>query len=323
MEISFRTRKLQKTCNSKKDMQKDLGTRNAEQLAQRLNELRAADSLADMRLIPAARCHELKQDRKGQLAVDLAHPKRLVFVPDQDPVPAKDDGGLDWDAGHADHGGRDHRLPLSQEEKAMPRASNGNTRYPYEPDYAVAPGRTLEETINNLGIDQRELASRTGLSAKHVNQIIKGTAPLTQETAIRLERVTGVPARMWNNLEAQYREQIVRIEARDRLERDLEWLRVIPTKEWIARGAIQDAGDQPSLLEEVLRFFGVATVDAWKQGWEAPQFAFRKSLSFKGKAGAMATWLAPVRNRGAESCVQAIRQDEVPRRTADHPKPDG
>ena len=96
MEISFRTRKLQKMCNSKKDMQKDLGTRNAERLAQRPVELKAADTLEDMRSVPAARCHELKQDRKGQLAVDLVHPKRLVFVPDHDPVPAKDDGGLDW-----------------------------------------------------------------------------------------------------------------------------------------------------------------------------------------------------------------------------------
>jgi hypothetical protein len=32
----------------------------------------------------------------GQLAVDLIHPKRLVFVPDHAPVPTKDDGGLDW-----------------------------------------------------------------------------------------------------------------------------------------------------------------------------------------------------------------------------------
>jgi len=173
----------------------------------------------------------------------------------------------------------------------MPRPTNGNKRYPYEPDYAVAPGRTLQETISSLGIDQRELASRAGLSAKHVNQIIRGIAPLTQDTAIRLERVTGVPARMWNNLEAQYREQVARLEARERLERDLAWLREIPTRELISRGAIRDTSDQTSLLEEVLRFFGVATVDAWRQGWETPQFAFRKSLSFKGKAGAMATWL--------------------------------
>jgi proteic killer suppression protein len=38
----------------------------------------------------------LTQDRKGQLAVDLVHPRRLVFEPANDPVPAKADGGVDW-----------------------------------------------------------------------------------------------------------------------------------------------------------------------------------------------------------------------------------
>jgi addiction module HigA family antidote len=93
-------------------------------------------------------------------------------------------------------------------------------RYPYEPDYAVPPGLTLRETIDALGIDQSELAARADLSAEHVSQIIKGIAPITHDAAIRLERVTGVPARMWNNLEANYREQLAhhaprRLEAAD------------------------------------------------------------------------------------------------------------
>ena len=33
---------------------------------------------------------------RGMRAVDLEHPKRLVFEPDHDPRPEKDDGGLDW-----------------------------------------------------------------------------------------------------------------------------------------------------------------------------------------------------------------------------------
>ena len=164
-------------------------------------------------------------------------------------------------------------------------------RYQYDPDYAVVPGETLQETIDALGIDQRELAARAGLSAKHVNQVIKGVAPITQDTAIRLERVTAVPARMWNNLEANYREQLARLEEKKRLQRDLKWLKTIPTKELIARGKIEQQSDNLGLLEEVLRFFGVATVDAWKDGWERPQFAFRKSHTFIGEVGAMATWL--------------------------------
>lgn len=101
-------------------------------------------------------------------------------------------------------------------------------RYPCEPDHAVPPGETLQETIDALGIDQRELAARAGLSAKHVNQVIKGVAPITHDTAIRLERVTGVAARLWISLEANYCERQVRLEEKKRLQRDLEWLKTTP-----------------------------------------------------------------------------------------------
>ena len=96
MEISFASSKLAKLCNSQQEMRGKLGPRCAERLQQRLEELRAAATLEDMRSLPGARCHELTQDRKGQLAVDLVHPRRLVFEPANDPVPTKADGGLDW-----------------------------------------------------------------------------------------------------------------------------------------------------------------------------------------------------------------------------------
>jgi Zn-dependent peptidase ImmA (M78 family) len=59
----------------------------------------------------------------------------------------------------------------------------------------------------------------------------------------------------------------------------------------IDRGAIENVSDAVALLDEVLRFFGVANVDAWHEGWGIPQFAFRRSLAFKGEPGAMAAWL--------------------------------
>ncbi|MCC7083667.1 MAG: hypothetical protein IT427_01520 [Pirellulales bacterium] len=73
-----------------------LGLRNSAKLKQRLMELKAASNLADIGSILAARCHELSQDRKGQLAVDLVHPRRLIFEPAHNPCPKKADGGLDW-----------------------------------------------------------------------------------------------------------------------------------------------------------------------------------------------------------------------------------
>jgi len=96
VRLFYPSRQLQRICSSEKEMVRHLGRRLADVLKQRLTELEAAESLEDVHSLPATRCHELSQDRKGQLAVNLVHPKRLIFKPDHDPVPTKKDGGLDW-----------------------------------------------------------------------------------------------------------------------------------------------------------------------------------------------------------------------------------
>lgn len=95
MKVSFANRSMQKACSIKKDMRKKWGTDLARRLQQRLMELKAADTLADISHLPPARCHELTGNRAGQFSVDLVHPHRLIFKPDHDPVPEKPDGGLD------------------------------------------------------------------------------------------------------------------------------------------------------------------------------------------------------------------------------------
>lgn len=96
MKITFSSAKLSKLCNSAKKLKGKFGPRMAALIQQRLSELKAADTLEDMRHLPGARCHELTGNLKGYLAVDLVHPDRLVFRPDHDPIPELPSGGLDW-----------------------------------------------------------------------------------------------------------------------------------------------------------------------------------------------------------------------------------
>jgi transcriptional regulator with XRE-family HTH domain len=90
-------------------------------------------------------------------------------------------------------------------------------KYTFEPNYAVPPGETLKETIEFLGMTQKELSTRTGLSVQSLKRTLKGEQPLSYETANILELALNVPASMWNNLEAQYREQLAKINERKRL----------------------------------------------------------------------------------------------------------
>lgn len=71
------------------------GKAGAKRLGQRLADLAAASSLEDMKSFPG-NCHELRGDRKGQLALALEGGKRLIFEAADEPLPTKDDGGLDW-----------------------------------------------------------------------------------------------------------------------------------------------------------------------------------------------------------------------------------
>ncbi|MFO7981835.1 MAG: hypothetical protein R6V08_00095 [Desulfuromonadales bacterium] len=76
-------------------MQKQLGEAMARKLQQRMMELNAAETLADISHLPPPRCHEMTGDRAGQFSVDLVHPYRLLFIPSHNPVPCCEDGGVD------------------------------------------------------------------------------------------------------------------------------------------------------------------------------------------------------------------------------------
>ena len=96
MDVTFSSKKLQKVCNSAKKLRGDYGDRMASKIQTRLLDLSAVDSLDVMRSLPG-RCHELTANLSGHLAVDLVQPMRLIFRPDHDPVPRRDDGSLIWE----------------------------------------------------------------------------------------------------------------------------------------------------------------------------------------------------------------------------------
>ena len=162
-----------------------------------------------------------------------------------------------------------------------------------EPDYVTPPGDTLRETIDTIGMSQSELAQRTGRSPKLINQIIRGKAALSHETALELERVLGVPASLWNNIESAYQEHRARTAEESRLATQNSWLeefrvQLMADWKWIAPRA--NTVDQ---LREVLNFFGVASPDEWDTVWQERLAAaqYRQSTKQHIEPKAVAAWL--------------------------------
>jgi proteic killer suppression protein len=51
--------------------------------------LKVAPRLSDVPTLPPDRCHGLKGDRRGEFAVDIAHPFRIIFKPKDGPSKGK------------------------------------------------------------------------------------------------------------------------------------------------------------------------------------------------------------------------------------------
>jgi len=94
IEISWSDRKLQKSCSSDKNATRRFGADQWNALKNRIVSLEAAPTLADMLGVPG-RFHELSADRAGQFALDLRGSLRLIFAPSHEPVPLREDGGID------------------------------------------------------------------------------------------------------------------------------------------------------------------------------------------------------------------------------------
>lgn len=77
MDISFKNRRFAEQCNKQRVLRKKQGLVRAKKIAQRLSALQAAETLSDMAYLPG-RCHELKGDHTGLLALDLDHPYWLA-----------------------------------------------------------------------------------------------------------------------------------------------------------------------------------------------------------------------------------------------------
>ena len=90
-------------------------------------------------------------------------------------------------------------------------------REAFTPDYSVHPGEILGETLQARSISQAEFASRCGLSENHVSQIVNGKASISSETALAFERVLGIRASLWVNLESSHRPFAARRQEKERL----------------------------------------------------------------------------------------------------------
>ena len=163
--------------------------------------------------------------------------------------------------------------------------------YKWTPDYAIPPGWLLEEYLETWGYSQAEFARRCGRSPKLISEIIAGKAPIELDTALQFEKVLGLSANVWVNMESIYRLQLAKEAEAKRVEAEAEWAKGFPVQELVKRDYFPRPKSKADRVSNLLAFFCVASSDAWKNRYSYANVAYRHSPNFTSSEEVLATWL--------------------------------
>ncbi|MDO4377954.1 MAG: ImmA/IrrE family metallo-endopeptidase [Erysipelotrichia bacterium] len=156
---------------------------------------------------------------------------------------------------------------------------------------ATPPGVTIKEQLEDRNMNQKEFAIRMDMSEKHISHLINGDVQLTPVVAYRLETVLGLPAKFWNNLEAIYREKLIRVEAENSLDTDKELAKNFPYKEMSDNGWLPETRKIEERVINLRKFFEVVQLTKLKTTALIPSVACRR-LSITEKADfALIAWV--------------------------------
>lgn len=155
----------------------------------------------------------------------------------------------------------------------------------------TCPGDSIQEHIDHIGMSQAELAERLGRSVPKLNELIKGKAPITKETATKLEYVLGVPASFWLNLERTYQDELLEIEQMEHLKQCQEWVSSFPLAKMKSLGLLPDTRQKTVLADSLLKFFRVASPAQWSDIYNRSSLAFKIELRHTAEPQAISVWL--------------------------------
>lgn len=145
-----------------------------------------------------------------------------------------------------------------------------------------------------------ELAERMDRPVKTISELIHGKISILQATAFQLERVTGIESSFWMNADRVYQERAARLAEEGQMARWVEWSKGFPYEMMAGLGWVARVPKGVARVRALLRFFAVASPEAWNDVYLAPQVAYRKSAAFEAKDSHLCAWLRQGEIEGAQ-----------------------
>jgi len=170
---------------------------------------------------------------------------------------------------------------------------------------ATPPGATIKEQLVYRNMSQKEFAFRMDMSEKHISRLINGEVQLTADMAMRLEMVLGLPAHFWNNLEMIYREKLIKAQAENEMDADLETVKKIPYNEMAKNGWVETTHNHKERVFFSRKFFEVVNLDLLHNPL-IPGIACRKLGEGEKSDYALIAWAQKAKIDARKASVDAI-----------------
>lgn len=175
---------------------------------------------------------------------------------------------------------------------------------------ATPPGATIKEQLDDRGMTQKEFAVRMDMSEKHISRLIHGDVQLTPDVAVRLETVLGVPASFWSNLEINYREKLLKIEAENKMDADVEIVKKFPYAEMVQFNWVPKTTDPKEKVIYLRKYFGVVELTLLENSQLMPIACRRLAVTEKSDLALMA-WSQEARIEAREITTDPINIKEL------------
>jgi HTH-type transcriptional regulator/antitoxin HigA len=146
--------------------------------------------------------------------------------------------------------------------------------------------------------------------------MVKQNVSVSPDVALLLERALDCPPRFWSNLAAEYERNQSEAKERLKLPAYQTWARSFHMATLHRHGVLAPGDSGAAAVEKLLRFFQVASPDAFEQTWVKPRVSFRRSQAFTVAEHNTALWLRLVERCAEKLEVSPFRTGALRKRAA-------
>lgn len=131
----------------------------------------------------------------------------------------------------------------------------------YNNTIAFHPGYYVKEMMEEMNINQKELAQRLDTTTKTVSELVNGNINLSEEMVLKLSSMFGTSIELWLNLDNTYKQKKLEKEKLEKQEREYDFLKCIDCNFLKGLGLLSEGQKKSEIVNKLHELLNISTFD--------------------------------------------------------------